>query len=170
MTTKTKLTVVVGIIVLCVGAVFGIEGPRRPDVGADKEARLNRRATGTFEVKLTPKDDKGAEGLGRMTIEKQLHGDFEGSSAGQMLTAMTKLEGSAVYVAVERLTGTLQGQQGSFVLHHTGIMNRGAQQLSINVVPDSGTNQLSGITGTMTIRIADGKHFYDFDYTLPASQ
>ena len=90
--------------------------------------------------------------------------------AGQMLTAMTKVEGSAVYVAVERLMGTLQGQQGSFVLHHTGIMNRGAQKLTINVVPDSGTNQLSGITGTMTIRIADGKHFYDLDYTLPGEQ
>ena len=130
---------------------------------------MSKRASGTFEVKLTPQSDNTAEGLGRMTLAKQLRGDFEGTSTGQMLTSMTKVQGSAVYVAVERLTGTLHGRKGSFDLHHVGIMNRGTQQLTINVVPDSGTDQLTGISGTMTIKIADGKHSYDFDYTLPSS-
>lgn len=164
----TKLRfMVVAVIVSCTSVLtsstFSYRGPQ-------KETNVTKRASGTFEIKLVPQEDKSAEGLGRMTIEKQLKGDFEGSSTGQMLTAISKVEGSAVYVAVERLTGTLQGQQGSFVLHHTGIMNRGTQKLTINVVPDSGTNQLSGITGTMTIRIAAGKHFYDLDYTLPGKQ
>jgi Protein of unknown function (DUF3224) len=133
-----------------------------------KETRMAKRATGTFEVKLTPQDDKSAEGLGRMTIAKQVHGDLEGTSTGQMLTSMTKTQGSAAYVAIERVTGTLHGRTGSFDLHHLGIMNRGTQQLTITVVPDSGTDQLTGITGTMTIKISDGKHSYEFDYSLPA--
>ena len=167
MSTATRFTIAVGISVLCIGAVLS-STTTATQQQPQKEAKVSKRASGTFEVKVTPQDDKGAEGLGRMTLEKQLHGDFEGSSSGQMLTAMTKVEGSAVYVAVERLTGTLQGRQGSFALHHTGIMNRGAQQLTINVVADSGTDQLTGISGTMTIKIAEGKHFYEFDYTLPA--
>ena len=130
---------------------------------------MSKRAMGTFEVKITPQDDKSAEGLGRMMIAKQVHGDFEGTSTGQMLTSMTKTQGSAAYVAMERLTGTLHGRTGSFDLHHVGIMTRGTQQLTINIVPDSGTDQLSGISGTMTITIADGKHSYDLDYTLPSS-
>lgn len=164
MMTKLRFTsaaAIVSCMTVLASSTFSYHGPQ-------KEMKVTKRATGTFEVKLKPQEDKGAEGLGRMTLEKQLHGDFEGSGSGQMLTAMTKVEGSAVYVAVERLTGRLQGRQGSFALHHTGVMNRGAQQLTINVVPDSGTDQLTGITGTMTIRIADGNHFYDLDYTLPA--
>ena len=128
---------------------------------------MSNHASGTFEVKITPQDDKTAEGLGRMTIAKQIHGDLEATSAGQMLTAMTKVEGSAVYVAVERVEGTLHGRHGSFMLHHLGMMNRGTQQLTITVVTDSGTDQLVGITGTMTIKIEGGKHFYDLEYTLP---
>ena len=135
---------------------------------SQKETRMSKRATGTFEVKVTPQDDKSAEGLGRMTIAKQVHGDLEGTSIGQMLTSMTKTQGSAAYVAIERMTGTLHGRTGSFDLHHLGIMNRGAQQLTITVVPDSGTDQLTGITGTMTIKIAGDKHSYEFDYSLPA--
>jgi hypothetical protein len=127
-------------------------------------------ASGTFEVKLVPQppEDK-AEGstIARMTIDKQIHGDLEATSKGQMLTAGTDVKGSAGYVAIERITGTLQGRTGSFVLQHTGTMNRGAFQLSITVVPDSGTGQLLGLTGKMTITIADGKHSYEFDYTLP---
>jgi hypothetical protein len=84
-----------------------------------------------------------------------------------MLTAMTGTEGSAGYVAMERVTGTLHGREGSFVLQHTGTMNRGAQQLSIAVVPDSGTGKLAGIAGTFAIRIEDGRHYYDFEYSLP---
>jgi hypothetical protein len=131
---------------------------------------MTAHATGTFEVKLTPQppDDK-AEGatLGRMSGDKQFHGDLEGTSKVQMLTAMTDVKGSAGYVAIERVTGTLHGHTGSFVLQHSGSSNRGATQLSITVVPDSGTGQLVGIAGKMTITITDGKHSYDFEYTLP---
>lgn len=127
-------------------------------------------ATGAFEVKLTPQppEDK-ADGstLGRMSGDKQFHGDLEGTSKVQMLTAMTDVKGSAGYVAIERVIGTLHGHTGSFVLQHSGSSNRGATQLSITVVPDSGTGQLVGITGKMTITITDGKHSYDFEYTLP---
>jgi hypothetical protein len=126
----------------------------------------NLEASGTFEVKLTPQTDNQGEGVGRMWIDKVLHGDLEATSKGQMLAAMTDVKGSAGYVAIERVTGTLQGRSGTFVLQHSGTMNRGAQQLSITVVPDSGTGQLKGITGSMTIQIADGKHSYQFEYTI----
>jgi uncharacterized protein DUF3224 len=128
------------------------------------------RATGTFEVKLKPlatDDMAGEASLGRMSIEKQFHGDLEGSSKGQMLTAGTTVKGSAGYVAIERISGTLHGRRGSFVLQHSGTMTRGVPQLSVTVVPDSGTDQLVGLTGKMAINIADGKHSYDFEYALP---
>ncbi len=125
------------------------------------------QASGTFEVKLTPQaDDTGDPALGRMLIDKQFHGELEGTSKGQMLTAGSA-EGSGVYVAVEKVTGTLHGRTGTFILHHTGIMTRKTPQLSINVAPDSGTGQLAGITGKMNIIITNGKHSYDFEYTLP---
>jgi len=129
-------------------------------------------AHGTFDVQVIPQpaDDK-TEGstLGRMLLDKHFHGDLEAGSVGQMLTGMTQVKGSGVYVAIERVTGTLNGRQGSFILHHLGIMLRGVPQLSVNVVSDSGTGELEGITGAMTIHINDGKHSYDFDYSLPAS-
>lgn len=137
-----------------------------------KEGAMSAHASGTFDVKLNPQppEDK-AEGstLGRMSIDKQFHGDLEATGKGQMLTAMTDVKGSAGYVAIERVTGTLQGRSGSFVLQHDGTLNRSAAQQSIKVVPDSGTGQLVGITGKMTITIADGKHSYDFEYTLPVA-
>ena len=128
-------------------------------------------ANGTFEVKLVPQaDDKSADAtLGRMTIDKQFHGDLEGTSKGQMLTGMTEVKGSAGYVAMEKVTGTLKGRTGTFILQHTATMNRGVPQLSITVVPDSGTGQLAGITGNFKVIIAEGKHSYEFDYTLPES-
>ena len=133
-----------------------------------KEPAMTQHATGTFEVKLNPQDDKsGDPSLGRMTIDKQWHGDFEGASKGQMLTAGTAVKNSAGYVAIEKVSGTLNGRKGSFVLQHTGTMARGEGQLSVTVVPDSGTDQLEGLTGKMTIKIEGGKHFYDFAYTLP---
>ena len=136
---------------------------------AQKGAAMTTRARGDFDVKLTPlgTDDKTEDAtVGRMSISKHLHGDLEGTSKGQMLTAATDVKGSAVYVAIERITGTLHGRSGSFLLHHTGVMTRGAPHLTITVVPDSGTGQLVGLTGQMEIIIADGKHSYDFEYTL----
>ncbi len=127
-------------------------------------------ARGTFEVKLTPQasdDAAGGATLGRMTLDKQFHGDLEATGKGEMLTAMTGVEGSAGYVAIERVSGKLHNRKGTFVLQHSGTMARGTQQLSVTVVPDSGTDQLTGITGKMTIDIADGKHSYGFEYTLP---
>ena len=137
-----------------------------------KGAAMPAHVTGTFEVKLVPQppEDK-AEGstLARMTIDKQFHGDLEGTGKGQMLTAGTEVKGSAGYVAIERITGTLQGRAGSFVLQHSGTLTRGAPQQSVTVVPDSGTGQLVGLTGKMTGTIADGKHSYDLEYALPES-
>jgi|SRR5436305_1656605 len=125
---------------------------------------MTTHASGTFEVKLTPQAEEAS--LGRLSIDKQFHGDLEATSKGQMLTAGTAVKGSAGYVAIERVSGTLQGRSGSFVLQHSGTMTRGVPQLTITVVPDSGTAQLAGLSGKMAIDIADGKHSYEFDYTL----
>jgi hypothetical protein len=127
-------------------------------------------AAGTFEVKLTPQDDKADASLGRLTIDKQWQGDLEGTSKGQMLTGGNVSTGSAGYVAIEKVSGTLNGRKGSFVLQHNGTMTRGEGKLTISVVPDSGSEQLQGLTGNMTIKIENGKHFYEFDYTLPGNQ
>jgi hypothetical protein len=133
---------------------------------------MSHHAAGTFDVKVTPQasDDKSADpNLGRMFLEKQIHGDLEGTSTGQMLTAGTNVKGSAGYVAIERVSGTLNGLKGTFVLQHSGTMNRGAFQLHIAVVPDSGTDQLTGLSGIFNIVVADGKHSYTFAYDLPAA-
>ena len=126
------------------------------------------RAAGTFDVKLAPQTAAHAEAeIGRMSIDKQFHGDLEGTSKGEMLAAMTAVKGSAGYVAMERVTAKLAGRTGTFVLQHSGTMNRGEQHLDLHVVPDSGTGELEGITGRMTIDIREGKHFYAFEYVLP---
>jgi len=131
---------------------------------------MTTHAGGTFEVKLSPQgqDDK-AEGssLGRMTLDKQFRGDLEATAKGQMLVAGTEVKNSAGYVAIERITGTLHGRSGSFVLQHSGIMTRGAPQQTITVVPDSGSGQLAGLSGSMTVVIEGRKHSYIFDYVLP---
>jgi hypothetical protein len=119
-------------------------------------------ARGTFEVKLTPQAPDGNaqdSALGRLTIHKQFRGDLEGTSRGQMLTAMTQVQGSASYVAIEQVIGSLQGRSGTFALQHSGTMDRGAPQLTITVVPDSGTGELVELAGQMAITIADGKQF-----------
>ena len=129
---------------------------------------MAQRASGQFEVELKPQDDPAFAGtsLGRLLLDKRFHGALEGASRGQMLTAGDRAKGSAVYVAVEQFDGALDGRTGGFALHHTGIMHAGAMRLTIEVVPGSGTGELAGIRGTLGIRIADGKHYYDFDYTL----
>jgi hypothetical protein len=133
-----------------------------------KEKVLTSHASGTFDVKLTPQAEDADTGFGRMSIDKQFHGDLEGTSKGFMLaSSATIVKGSGGYVAMERVTGTLKGRTGSFVLQHSGTMTRGTPQLSVTVVPDSGTGQLEGITGTLAIKIDAGKHSYEFDYTLP---
>jgi hypothetical protein len=125
-------------------------------------------ARGTFEVKLTPQADGDAgAGLGRMILDKRFHGDLEATSQGQMLSAGTAVQGSAGFVALERVSGTLLGRTGTFVLQHHGLMNRGTPSLTITVVPDSGTGELTGLTGMMSIEIAEGRHSYDFEHTLP---
>ncbi len=131
---------------------------------------MTSHASGTFEVKLTPEATSGQEEscLGRMSIDKQFHGDLEATSKGYMLSsAATVVKGSGGYVAMERVIGTLKGRNGSFVFQHSGTMNRGVPQLSVTVVPDSGTGQLTGLAGTMTIKIDAGKHSYEFQYSLP---
>lgn len=127
------------------------------------------QANGTFDVKLEPQhpsDQAQAAMLGRMTIDKQFSGDLEAGSTGEMLAAMTGVEGSAGYVALERVTGTLHGRRGSFFLQHNGIMARGVQQLEIAVVPDSGTEELATLAGKMMILVEDGEHRYEFTYSL----
>lgn len=149
-------------MVVAVWLCLGFSAPAQ----AQKERGVAGQANGTFDVKLTPQTT-GDETLGRMSIDKQLHGDLQGTSRGEMLTALTAVKDSAGYVAIERVTGTLKGRSGTFVLQHNGTMSRGAQHLAIAIVPDSGTGQLAGISGTMTIKIEGGKHFYGLQYTLP---
>ncbi len=125
-------------------------------------------ASGTFEVKLVPQKDEGGDpGLGRMTIDKTFAGDLTGTSLGQMLSMMGTIKGSAGYVAIERVTGKIGERLGSFALQHNATMNRGVPMLNIIVIPDSGTDGFTGISGTLDIKIEDGKHFYTFVYTLP---
>ncbi len=124
-------------------------------------------ANGTFEVKLSPQNDNTDEPmLARLLIDKQFHGGLEAVSKGQMLSAGTVVKGSAGYVAIEKVSGTLHGHKGTFILQHTGTMKRGEPGLSVTVVPDSGTDQLTGLTGKMEIIIAEGKHSYKFEYAL----
>ncbi|MBP1467168.1 DUF3224 domain-containing protein [Candidatus Chloroploca sp. M-50] len=133
---------------------------------------MTLHAHGTFTVQLTPQplaDPTADSLLGRLAIAKEFQGDITGISHGEMLSARSAVDGSAGYVAIERFTGTLHGRRGSFVLQHSGTMTRGAQQLTISVVPDSGTDELEGLTGTMNLQIADGVHAYDFIFTQATS-
>ena len=135
-----------------------------------KGATMSGHATGPFEVNIKPlpaEESVGDPTIARMSLDKQFHGDLEATSKGQMLSTGNP-KTSAVYVAIERVSGTLKGRKGTFALHHTGIMTSGAPSLTITVVPDSGTDELTGLSGTMAINIAAGKHSYDFTYTLPA--
>lgn len=129
------------------------------------------KITGTFEVQLRPlaTHAQGSDGisLGHMSIDKQFHGELQAASQGEMLSAGTPVKGSAGYVAVEQVRGTLAGRHGSFVLQHFGTMDKGQPRLVLEVVPDSGTGELAGLSGQMAIRIEGGQHFYDFEYALP---
>ena len=125
---------------------------------------------GEFEVKLNPIETyaKGTGGisLGRMSIDKTFRGELSATSKGEMLSAMTSVKGSAGYVAIEHVVGTLHGKKGSFVLQHFGTMDKGKDRLVLEVVPDSGEGELIGLTGKMEIKIEAGKHFYSFDFEI----
>jgi hypothetical protein len=132
---------------------------------------MSTRATGTFETTVhgqPPYAVADGVSLGRTTIDKRFAGDLEAVSSLEMLTAGTPVKGSAAYVGIERVVGSLLGRAGSFVFQHSGTMNRGQPSLVITVVPDSGTGALAGITGRMTIDIVEGKHLFTFDYALDA--
>jgi hypothetical protein len=153
----------------CIGLFLALAGSARAQAGAPPHTQtrtaVSTRATGTFEVQLAPQET--AATLGRMSLDKQFHGDLEGTSKGEMLAVQGGVQGSAGYVALEQVTGTLHGRAGTFYLQHTGTMDRGAPSLSITVVPDTGTGELAGLTGRMNIVIEAGKHSYELDYTLP---
>ena len=137
---------------------------------AQKDLKMPHHATGTFEVKVTPLEPafkSEDNSTGRYSLDKQFHGALEATSKGEMLSGMGTVKGSGGYVAIERVTGTLDGRTGSFILQHNGTMQNGVYNLNVIVVPDSGTAQLTGLQGTMEIIIKDGKHSYDFSYTLP---
>ncbi len=142
----------------------------KPTPHAALEAPMTAHATGTFEVKVKPltSDNAGWGAFGRLSIDKAFHGDLEGTSLGQMLAEGDGKGGSGGYVALERVTGTLAGRKGSFVLQHSGTMIHRKAEMTVTVVPDSGTGELKGLAGRLRIILADGRHGYEFDYTLPA--
>jgi Protein of unknown function (DUF3224) len=136
---------------------------------AKKDSTVTIHAKGTFDVKVLPVAEDKADGstLGRYSLDKQYHGDLDATAKGEMLTAGSDVKGSGAYVATERVTGTLNGRKGSFVLVHKGTMGGGSMHLDVTVVSDSGIGGLQGIAGTLDIIIADGKHSYDLEYSLP---
>jgi hypothetical protein len=142
-----------------------------PSFHPQKDAVMTNHSRGTFDVKVIPQppDDAAGGPFSRLFLDKQFHGDLDGTSKGQMLGAGTAVEGSAGYVALELFSGTLHGRRGSFILQHNGTMTKGVPTMIVTVVPDSGTDQLAGLAGKMTIIIADGKHSYEFEYTLGAA-
>lgn len=167
----SRSTSVAAVVLLLAGpfSVINTSAQQPSAKQAAKGVPMPARATGPFDVKLTPQDDKFEPAIGRMTIDKQFHGELEATSKGQMISTMGTVKGSAGYTAIEVVTGTLAGRKGTFALQHFATMDRGTPMLQIIVVPDSGTGQLAGLTGKMNIIIApDGKHSYDFDYALPA--
>lgn len=163
---KTRIIAALG---LCLSLGAAARAQAQTTATPAQETAVTPRATGPFEVKMAPLSTHADPPvLGRMSLDKVYHGDLEATAQGEMLAAMTATEGSAGYVAIEKVTGTLAGRTGTFMLQHNGLMNRGAPSLVINVVPDSGTGELEGLSGTMMIIMEGGKHAYEFDYTLPA--
>lgn len=162
--TKSRIIAVLAITIAPLAAASG-QTPMK------KESTMTLHAQGPFDVKILPQpaDEKvGHEQIARMGLDKKFHGDLEAVSLGQMLAFMGDSKDSGSYVAVERVDGTLGGKKGTFALHHLGVMTRGAQNLTIAVVPDSATGELAGLTGTMKIIIAPGgAHSYELDYALP---
>jgi hypothetical protein len=168
---RLKVTAIFAFL-FCVVLLLTYIRMRTIGVVAAQGAIVTEHASGTFEVKLAPSGEADkAEGstLGAYSLDKEYHGDLEASAKGTMLTAGTEVKGSAGYVAIERVTGALKGHKGSFVLQHNGTLTRGNPQQNIIVVPDSGTGELTGLSGKLTVIIESGKHSYEFDYSLPPS-
>jgi hypothetical protein len=132
-----------------------------------KEIPMTHHAHGTFTVKVQPLTPAPAEGLSRFSLDKEIHGDLEATSKGEMLGGGDYKQGTAGYVAIEMITGTLNGKHGSFALQHSSTMDQSGAKMNIIVVPGSGTDELKGIAGTFTIKIENGQHSYTLDYTLP---
>jgi hypothetical protein len=140
---------------------------QRNGTSQKEPSTVTQHATGSFDVKLTPQDDKSGEpSIGRMAIDKQWSGDINGTSKGEMLSGGDFKSGSAGYVAMEKFTGTVAGHKGSFMFQHSATMNAGQGDLNITVVPGSATEELKSIAGKLTIKIEGGKHLYDFEYTI----
>ena len=130
---------------------------------------MPNHAKGSFDVTITPQETAPDAPVARMLLYKEFHGDLDAIAHGEMLAAHEPLTGAGVYVAIDRVTGTLNGKSGSFLMAHRGIANADGQQLDIAIIAGSGTGQLAGITGSVGIQIEDKRHFYTIDYTLPAS-
>lgn len=157
--------VAAAVFLILTGAVAAQD---EPTDDPQPETTMTEHIRGTFDVKMIPQQpSEGApEAIGRMLLDKQYHGELEGTGQGQFLGFRSAVEGSAGYVAMELVEGTLAGHKGTFVLQHSGSMNRGELGLALGVVPDSGTGELEGLSGTMNIVIEEGQHFYEFEYSL----
>ena len=162
--TVKQLAILFGLTLACLTVCVRDDG--RAGEPTQKEKTMTAR--GTFDVKVTqqPQDDSAGGPFGRLFLDKQFHGELKATSKGQMLAAGTAVEGSGAYVAFELVTGALNGKKGSFILQHKGTMRKGVYMMSVSVVPDSGTDELAGIAGAMTIIIEGGKHSYEFEYTF----
>ena len=159
-----RLAILFGLTLACVTVcVLAGDG-----AGESTQKETTMTARGTFDVKVTqqPQDDSAGGPFGRLFLDKQFHGDLRAAGKGQMLAAGTAVQGSGAYVAFELVTGSLNGKRGSFILQHKGTMRNGIYVMHVTVVPDSGTDELAGIAGAMTIVIEGGKHSYEFEYTL----
>jgi hypothetical protein len=159
----TLRKLILAAIILSAAPAVGLFAAPQPE-----EVEMHH-ATGSFEVKITPVASDAAEAgaLGRLLVEKQFSGPLAAQSRGEMLTGTTAVAASAAYVLIERVSGSLDGKAGSFMLAHLGLMDRGKPDLRVVIVPDSGSGALAGLSGTLIIRIEGGKHFYDLDYRLP---
>jgi hypothetical protein len=162
-----KLWMGLGVVLVALGVNARAVGERDATVAGSKEPAVSSRAKGTFDVKVTPREPGDLQPFARLDIEKTWHGDLEGTSRGVMLASSAAPGDSGGYVALEQVTATLAGRQGSFQFQHSGTMDKGAADLSIVVAPGSGTGGLSGIAGRLTLTIAGGRHDYEFEYTLP---
>lgn len=168
-TPRRTLEAILVLVTVVLGAgTVGAQSGGASDQPAPKGQTMIHHARGGFDVKLTPLESSAGKELGRMSINKTFHGELDATSKGEMLAAMTSVHGSAGYVAIEKVTGKLAGRDGTFVLQHLGTMTRGEGKLTVTVVPDSGTGQLVGLAGRMSIEITHGKHLYHFEYSLPA--